>query len=118
MITSRAASPVIERNVAEKRFKFKSADRSSPHMTLRSDHRIEGAPSIHEHSWEIEAGKLILRHRNGQRTIEFVARNAGHYIGSDLTRCPPGLAELKLDWRRQIPHHQRSFAPHQARAQC
>ncbi|HMD54387.1 MAG TPA: hypothetical protein VKJ65_07565 [Phycisphaerae bacterium] len=68
-------------------------------MTLRSDHRIEGAPSIHEHSWEIQAGKLILRDRNDQPTMEFTALGPGRYIGSDLTQSPPGKAQLILDWR-------------------
>ncbi|HTV48424.1 MAG TPA: glycosyltransferase family 10 [Phycisphaerae bacterium] len=93
---------IREINVAGKRFKFTCGDRKSSRMTLRPDHRIEGAPSVCEHSWEIESGKLILRHRNGQRTMELSADGEGRYVGNDLIGPGSTKAELKLDWRARF----------------
>ncbi len=86
-------------DIAGKRFSYRAAARWSRRMTLRADHRLEGAPSINEHSWEITDGKLVLRHRDGRRTVEFVADGGGHFSGADFTATPPAPATLTLDLR-------------------
>ena len=90
---------IEERDVAGKRYVYRAAGRRSMRLTLRPDHRLEGAPSIHEHSWAIENGKLVLRHRDGRRTIELTTANRKHFIGTDLTTSPAQTARLSPEWR-------------------
>ena len=85
---------IREEQVAGRRFRYSCGGRAAARMTLRADHRLEGAPSIHEHAWEIEGGKLVLRHRNGQRTVEFTAAGRGKFRGVDLTATQGGEAWL------------------------
>ncbi len=90
---------IEERDIAGKRYVYRAAGRRSMRLTLRPDHRLEGAPSIHEHSWAIENGKLVLRHRDGQRTVELTAAKGQHFIGTDLTTSPAQKARLSPEWR-------------------
>jgi hypothetical protein len=91
-----------EQDIAGKRFAYRAGNRHCWNMTLRADHRLEGAPSIHEHRWDIIGGKLVLHHRNGRRTVEFTAAANGRLIGTDLTVSPPGPAKLTPDWRMKF----------------
>ncbi len=94
-----AGIAIKEIDIAGKRYVYRAAGRRSMRLTLRADHRLEGAPSIHEHSWAIEDGKLVLRHRDGRRTVELTAAKGKHFIGSDLTTSPAHTARLSPEWR-------------------
>jgi hypothetical protein len=95
---------INETDVAGRKFRYRAGTRTSPRMTLRADHRLEGAPSIHEHSWEIVDGKLALFHRNGGKTAEFSTARNGRFAGVDLTAAPTGQAEL-IERKRGFFHH-------------
>ena len=94
--------PIAELGVAGRRFRYRCLDRHSRRMTLRKDHRIDGAPSINEHRWEISGEKIIFFHRNGQQTLEFIAQGRGRYTGWDRTQNPPANAWMVSDWRANI----------------
>ena len=94
-----AGIAIKERDIAGKRYVYRAAGRRSMRLTLRPDHRLEGAPSINEHSWAIENGKLILRHRDGRRTVELIASARKHFTGTDLTTSPAETARLSPEWR-------------------
>ena len=90
---------IKESDIAGKRFVYRAAGRRSMRLTLRTDHRLEGAPSINEHSWAIEDGALVLRHRNGRPTVTLGTADGRHFTGTDLTTTPPETARLSPDWR-------------------
>ncbi len=94
-----AGKEILERDIAGKRYVYRAAGRRSRRLTLRPDHRLEGAPSIHEHSWAIEDGHLVLRHRDGRRTVELTTANRKHFTGTDLTTSPAQTARLSPEWR-------------------
>ena len=94
-----AAIAIKESDISGKRFVYRAGGRRSMRLTLRADHRLEGAPSINEHSWEIENGKLVLRHRDGHATVELITPDGEHFTGTDLTTSPPESARLSPDWR-------------------
>ncbi len=90
-------------DVGGKRFTYHAAGRSARRMTLRPDHRLEHAPSIYEHSWEIADGKLIFRHRDGRQTVELEPAGRGRYRGQDWTTSPPSPARLTPEFRSAFP---------------
>jgi hypothetical protein len=93
---------ITEQQITGKRFRYVGGTRSSRRMTLRKDHRLEGAPSIHEHSWAVEQGALIFRGRNGQKTLEFTALHGRRLRGRDLTSSPPREVWLIEEWRARF----------------
>lgn len=95
-----AGIAINESDISGKRFVYRAAGRRSMRLILRADHRLEGAPSINEHSWEIENGKLVLRHRAGHPTVELTTSDGEHFTGTDLTTSPPEKARLSPDWRK------------------
>ena len=94
-----AGIAIKESDISGKRFVYRAGGRRSMRLTLRADHRLEGAPSINEHSWAIENGKLVLRHRDGHPTVELITSDGEHFAGTDLTTSPPEKARLSPDWR-------------------
>ena len=90
-------------DVGGKRFTYHAAGRIARGMTFRPDHRLEGAPSIHEHSWEIADGKLIFRHRDGRPTVELEPVGRDRYQGRDWTTSPPSSAQLSPTFRSAFP---------------
>ena len=86
-MTPPAHRNLCDADVAGKSFNYRAAGRIARRMTLRPDHRLEHAPSIHEHSWEIIDGKLIFRHGPFDGQIKTIAFEAQVFIIAECRFC-------------------------------
>lgn len=92
---------IRESDIVGKRFRYMGMTRSAPRMTIRRDHRMDGAPSIFEHAWEILDGKLVFFHRDGRRTVELTRAGKRLWLGEDLLH---GTPVKMIEKRRGLLH--------------